>query len=74
MESVTEGGWASLGQMRSGDVIMEVAGTPVANLDALKQSLADLANKKPKTVVFKVMRGVHTLFLEIQPNWTDSGA
>ncbi len=74
VESVAEGGWASLGLMRAGDCIMEVAGTPVANVEGLKKILADLAEKKPKTVVFKVMRGVHTMFLEVQPSWSDSGA
>jgi hypothetical protein len=28
-----------------------------------------LAEEKPKSVVFKVLRGIHTLFIELEPKW-----
>jgi len=71
VESVSEGSWAALGGLREGDVITEIDGTRILGLSGLKQVLASIENKKPKSVVFQVQRGIHTLFLEIQPVWTE---
>ncbi len=69
VESVSEGSWASLGGLREGDVITAIDGTPILGLDGLKQALAKIEKDKPKTVVFQVRRGIHALFVEIQPVW-----
>ncbi len=71
VESVAEGSWAALGMLSSGDTITEVNGVPTASLAALKKAMADIAQKKPKAVVFKVRRGIHTRYLEIQPGWPE---
>ena len=31
-----------------------------------------IAQEKPRTVVFKVMRGIYTLFLQFEPQWEGS--
>ena len=72
VESATEGSWVALGGLRSGDIIADVNGTQIKNLDDLKATMADIAQKKPATVVFKVERGIHTLFLEVKPSWQES--
>lgn len=73
IESVSEGSWAALANLSSGDVIVAVDGNPITGLAGLKTAMAAIAKSKPNTVVFKVQSGVHTLFLEIQPSWPDTG-
>lgn len=71
VESVKEGGWAAVGMLRSGDTITAVDRVQITNLDDLKRALEQVAQKKPKTVVFEVRRGIHTVFLEIEPSWPE---
>ena len=71
VDSVSEGSWASLGGLRSGDVITAIDGVRISGLDALKRSMAEIAKNKPKAVVFQVRRGIHTLFIEVEPVWGD---
>lgn len=69
IHEVKSGGWAALGLLSEGDFLMEVAGDPIANVDALKAKMEQIAQEMPKAVVFKVLRGIHTMFLEIEPRW-----
>ena len=69
VESVVEGSWCALANMRSGDIIAQIDGASVNGLDSLKQTMSSIAQKKPKHVVFKLKRGIHTLFVEIEPDW-----
>jgi serine protease Do len=69
VESVDPGGWAALARLATGDVITAVDGQPVASLDALTQKLKAVAASKPASIVFRVRRGVRTLFVEIEPSW-----
>ena len=41
-------------------------------LGELKGVMTQLAQKKPASVVLKVRRGIHTMFLEIKPDWGES--
>jgi hypothetical protein len=41
----------------------------VANLDSLRHELERVAAGKEKVVVIKVLRGIHSCYLEIEPNW-----
>jgi serine protease Do len=69
VESVKAGSWAELGSLSAGDLILEVDGRPVANVDSLRRELERVAADKEKVVVIKVLRGIHTSYLEIEPNW-----
>jgi serine protease Do len=69
VESVTAGSWAELGTLSAGDLILEVDGRPVGNVDSLRRELERVAAAKEKVVVIKVLRGIHTCYLEIEPNW-----
>jgi serine protease Do len=69
VESVKAGSWAELGTLSAGDLILEVDGRPVGNVDALRHELERVAADKEKVVVIKVLRGIHTCYLEIEPNW-----
>jgi serine protease Do len=69
VESVTAGSWAELGTLSAGDLILEVDGRPAGNVDSLRRELERVAAGKEKVVVIKVLRGIHTCYLEIEPNW-----
>ncbi len=69
VENVKGGSWAELGSLADGDLILEVDGRAVDSVDALRHELERVAAAKEKTVVIKVLRGIHTCYLEIEPNW-----
>ena len=69
VEDVKPGSWAELGSLYIGDLILEVEGQPVETVDALRQKLEQIATEKKNTVIMKVIRGIHTLYLELEPNW-----
>jgi len=72
VESVADGSWASLGGLQTGDTIAEIDGAPIAGLADLKKKMGEISQAKPKTVVLKIVRGIHTQFLEIEPKWPES--
>jgi S1-C subfamily serine protease len=67
---VESGGWAALARMAVGDIVLSVDGQPVISSSALEARMREVASGKPSRVVFLVRRGVHTLFLELEPAWT----
>jgi len=69
VEEVKSGSWAELGTLRGGDLILAVDEQPVANVDALRRELERVARAKQSVVRLKVLRGIHTSFLQIEPNW-----
>ncbi len=69
VEDVKTGSWAELGGLYGGDLIVEINGHPVNTLDELRKQLDQIATDKDKRVVIKVLRGIHTSYLEIEPNW-----
>ncbi len=69
VEEVKPGSWAELASLFAGDLILEVDGEPVNNVDALRKKLEQIASVKKSRVVMKVLRGIHTSYLELEPNW-----
>jgi S1-C subfamily serine protease len=69
VEEVKPGSWAELGSLSRGDLILEVAGQPVDKVDSLRRELERVAASREKVVAVKVLRGIHTTYLEIEPNW-----
>jgi serine protease Do len=69
IEDVKSGSWAELGSLNGGDLILEVDGQPVDNVDALRRQMERIAANKEKVVVIEVLRGIHTSYLEMEPNW-----
>jgi S1-C subfamily serine protease len=70
--SVTQGGWAALGQLAVGDLIQTVDGEVMADVTALGNKLKQYELQKPEYVVLKVLRGVHTFYLQLQTSWSKS--
>jgi S1-C subfamily serine protease len=73
LESVEGAGWAALAGMRVGDLLLEIDAKPVADVAALENAMKALRAAKPPTVTFFVKRGIHTLYLELEPDWAGAG-
>ncbi|HZR16440.1 MAG TPA: PDZ domain-containing protein [Verrucomicrobiae bacterium] len=69
VEDVKSGSWAELGSLYVDDLIVEVNGQPVKDVDSLKKIMAEIAETKRPTVVIKVLRGIHSAYLELEPAW-----
>jgi serine protease Do len=69
VEDVKPGSWAELGSLGVGDLILEVGGETVGNVDELRKEMEKISAGKKAVVLVKVLRGVHTSFLEIEPAW-----
>jgi serine protease Do/serine protease DegQ len=69
VEEVKPGSWAELGSLGVGDLILEVDGQSIGNVDELRQQMEKIASGKKSVVMMKVLRGIHTSFLEIEPAW-----
>jgi serine protease Do len=67
---VEMGGWAALAHLAVGDIVQSVDGDSVVDAAALQTRMKAIEEKKPARVVFFVRRGVHTLFVEIEPDWS----
>jgi len=69
VEMVSNGSWAGLANLLTGDLITEVDNNKVENVVAFEEVMEDIAKKTPKNVVMKVVRGIHTFFVEMEPDW-----
>jgi serine protease Do len=73
VEAVREGGWAALGRLADGDLLMEIDHESTPDVEAVQQKMTKIGTVKPPTVVLKVRRGIRTLFVELQTGWPDTG-
>ena len=69
VDSVEVRGWAALGHLTGGDVIVALDGRAVQNVDDLEVRLKEIETRQPTSVVFEIKRGIRTMFIEIQPAW-----
>jgi serine protease Do len=69
VEDVKSGSWAELGSLYVDDLIVEVDGQPVKDVDSLKKIMTEIADNKKPSVILKVLRGIHTVYLELEPAW-----
>jgi serine protease Do len=69
VEAVREGGWAALGHLADGDLLMAIDDRPVANVEEVQKTMTAIAETKPRAVVLKVRRGIRTFFVELQTGW-----
>jgi S1-C subfamily serine protease len=69
VEEVKSGSWAELGALSTDDLLVEVDGKPVNDVDTLKKIMDDIAKEKKQFVIMKVLRGIHTAYLELEPAW-----
>lgn len=69
VSEVTSGGWAALGMLYVGDLIQEIEGEPIPDIDGLRESMERVAENQPASVVIKVLRGIYTVYVELEPKW-----
>lgn len=66
---VEPGGWAALAHLAVGDVLLGVDGERVDGATALEAGMKKVSSARPSRVVFLVLRGASTRFLELLPAW-----
>ena len=69
VERTDAGGWAEFGGLSAGDILLSINGRKTPNVDEVEKLLTQAKKDKPKRMVFFVKRGIHTAFVEIEPDW-----
>lgn len=69
VEQVEPVGWAGLGGVRGGDLIMRIQGRAITSLEDYRDMMKEIEKDKPERVVMLVLRGVRTNFQFIEPDW-----
>jgi len=55
--------------MGVGDILLSVDGKEVNDIQMLQQALKSAKENKAKRLVFFVKRGIHSMYLELEPDW-----
>lgn len=69
VERVEPGGWAGLGGLRPGDLVLRIAGHEVGGLSDFREAMESLDETQPERVEVVVLRGVKTYFQYLEPDW-----
>ncbi len=69
VDNVSNGSWAGLANLMVGDLIIEIGSNNISDVAAFEKTMESIEKKKPKNVVMKVTRGIHTMFVEMEPDW-----
>ncbi len=72
VENVEPAGWASLAGLRQGDLILKINDETMNEVDFLENKMKQWIKEKKKRIVFFIKRGIHTLFLELEPDWDNA--
>lgn len=65
------GGWAALGHLNVGDLILAVDRASVADVKAFQAKMHEIVGARPQSVTLQVLRGIYTLYIELEPKWED---
>ena len=66
---VTPAGWAALGGLTTGDIMLAIDGKAVDSIETLKSVLAELEKNTRSPVVMFVQHGITTRYIELEPTW-----
>ena len=69
VDNVERAGWASLGGLAGGDVILSIDGESVNSLDAAEALFNQAKEARQEFIVIALRRGKLTRFIEIHPTW-----
>jgi serine protease Do len=69
VERADAGGWAAFGGLSGGDVILSIDARPTPDVGVVEKILIQAKKDRPKRIVFFVKRGIHTAYVEIEPDW-----
>lgn len=67
--SLAASGWAALGGLQGGDIILSINDQTVDSIPALKTLLAKTEKERPDHVVLFVRRGIVSRYIELEPVW-----
>ena len=67
--TILPAGWAALGGLATGDILMAIDGKAVASIETLKSVLADLEKNTRSPIVMFVRRGITSRYIELEPTW-----
>lgn len=67
--NVTASGWAALGGLSAGDLIISLDGKPTDSINALKSILDDVQKNRRTPIALFIRRGIATRFIELEPTW-----
>jgi serine protease Do len=67
--TIIPAGWAALGGLSTGDIVISMDGKPIDSIATLKTILSELEKAKTSPVVLFVRRGITTRFVELEPTW-----
>ncbi|MCY3757956.1 MAG: PDZ domain-containing protein, partial [Acidobacteria bacterium] len=70
VSQVDAGGWAAVAGLKARDLIKAVDHREVRGVQDLEARLEAAGDSKPTNIPLFVKRGIYTLFLELQPNWS----
>lgn len=66
---VKHSGWAALGGLANGDILLTIDGQASDSIKTLKVQLDELEKAKRSPFVFFVKRGITTRYIELEPTW-----
>ena len=69
IQSVQSASWAALAGLRAGDILLAIDAKSIGGIEDLKKRMSDIRSGRPKRVVFFIRRGIHTGFIELEPDW-----
>lgn len=69
ISEVKSSGWASLGGLGNGDILISIDGAPTDCIKTLKTQLEKLEKDKRSPFVLFVKRGLVTRYIELEPSW-----
>ena len=67
--AITSAGWAALGGLATGDILISIDGKAVDSIEILKSVLADLEKNARSPIVMFVRHGITTRYIELEPTW-----
>ncbi len=69
ISEVKSSGWAALGGLGTGDILLAIDGQPTDCIKTLKTQLETLEKEQRCPFVLFVKRGLITRFIELEPSW-----
>lgn len=69
VSDVETAGWAQVGGVQEGDLILAVNGQPVSGVEDLEAAFGRAEEEQPAEVVFFVLRDPDTLFVPVKTEW-----
>jgi serine protease Do len=69
VSEIQPGSWAELGMLRVGDLIQEVDGEAVNNVDDMQAVMEQIESAQEQFVIVQALRGIYTVYVELEPKW-----